>query len=67
MWQSAGPPILVKRVEAAQLLGISVTELDRLRYSGRLMAKKQGRRVLFPTTELERYAESLPWEADLRT
>lgn len=30
------------------------------------MAKKNGSKVLFPIAELERYAESLPWEENLR-
>ncbi|MCV7060280.1 helix-turn-helix domain-containing protein [Mycolicibacterium vaccae] len=58
--------LLVTRAEAARILSISVPEIDNLRRAGRLLAKKHGARVLFPMVELERYAESLPWEVDLR-
>ncbi|WP_225507956.1 helix-turn-helix domain-containing protein [Mycobacteroides abscessus] len=56
---------MVSRNEAARILSLSVPEVDRLRYSGRLMAKKHGSRVLFPLFELERFVDSLPWEVDL--
>jgi excisionase family DNA binding protein len=58
--------LLVTRPEAARILSISVQEIDNLRRRGRLLAKKHGSKVLFPMAELERYAESLPWEVDLR-
>jgi hypothetical protein len=37
-----------------------------LRSAGMLLARKHGSRLLRPLAELERYAESLPWEVDLR-
>lgn len=58
--------LLVTRPEAARILSVSVREIDRLRRAGRLLAKMHGARVVFPLTELERYAESLTWEEDLR-
>ena len=54
-------PLLVRRTEAARLLALSVTEVDDLRRAGKLMAKKLGSKVLIPMSELERYANSLPW------
>lgn len=60
------PPILVTRPEAARLLSLSVPEIDRLRRAGHLRAKRHGSKVLFPIAELERFVETLPWEADLR-
>ncbi|MBU8833827.1 helix-turn-helix domain-containing protein [Mycolicibacterium goodii] len=53
-------PILVSRAEAARLLSISVPEVDRLRRVGDLVARRRGRRVLFPMAELRRYADTLP-------
>ena len=58
------PPLLLTRSEAAEALRVSVEEIDRLRRSGRLFAKKHGRKVLIPMTELTRYVENLPWELD---
>ena len=58
--------LLVTRPEAARILSLSVVEIDRLRRARRLLAKMHGSKVLFPMSELERYAESLPWEVDLR-
>ncbi|GAS88406.1 helix-turn-helix domain-containing protein [Mycolicibacterium brisbanense] len=60
------PPLLVTRPEAARILSLSVREIDRLRLSGKLLAKRHGGKVLFPFAVLERYAESLPWEVDLQ-
>lgn len=60
-------PLLVPRPEAARILSLSEREIDRLRNAGKLMAKKHGSKVLFPMSELKRYAESLPWEVDLHT
>lgn len=57
--------LLVTRPEAARILGLSLREVDNLRASGRLMAKRHGSKVLFPRTELERFANDLPWEVDL--
>jgi Helix-turn-helix domain len=58
--------LLVPRPEPARILSLSVPEIDNLRRAGRLLAKRHGARVRFPMAELERYAESLPWEVDLR-
>lgn len=56
--------VLVTRPEAARILSLSLREVDNLRQSGRLMAKKHGAKVLFPVKELERFANDLPWEVD---
>jgi hypothetical protein len=40
--------ILVSRPEAAGLLSLSVTEIDRLRRAGHIIAKRHGRKVLDP-------------------
>jgi hypothetical protein len=53
--------LLVSRADAARILALSVGEVDRLRRAGKLLAKKHGSRVLFPMSELRRYADSLPW------
>lgn len=53
--------LLVSRADAARILALSVGEVDRLRRSGKLLAKKHGSRVLFPVSELQQYADSLPW------
>ena len=52
--------ITVGRGEAAQLLGISVTELDDARRRGDLASRKLGKRVLIEVEELVRFARSLP-------
>lgn len=57
--------LLVTRPEAARILSLSVAEIDNLRRSGRLLAKKYGAKVLFPMSELEKFASRLPWELDL--
>ncbi|UVF61217.1 excise [Mycobacterium phage DuncansLeg] len=57
-------PLMVTRQDAARLLGLSLREVDNLRASGRLMAKKHGSKVLFPRAELERFVNDLPWEID---
>lgn len=53
-------PLFVTRGDAARLLSLSTVELDKLRASGRIVARRYGRRVLFPIDELRRFAESLP-------
>lgn len=58
------PPLLVTRSEAARFLSLSVPEIDNLRRAGRLLAKRHGKKVLFPVAELERFVQMLPWEAD---
>ncbi|AXH46886.1 HTH DNA binding protein [Mycobacterium phage Aminay] len=52
--------ILVGREDAARLLSLSVPEIDNLRRAGHLIARKHGRKVLFPLDELRRWAASLP-------
>jgi hypothetical protein len=50
-------PLLVNRWVDARLLCVSTRELDRLRASGRIVAR---RRVLISIDELGRFAGSLP-------
>lgn len=56
------PKLLATRPEAADMLGLSVDAIDDLRRAGRLLAKRHGRKILIPVSEVERYAESLPWD-----
>ncbi|MGH3956436.1 MAG: hypothetical protein ACRDTI_20620 [Mycobacterium sp.] len=53
-------PILYSREGAAAKLSISVPELDKLRAARKIVARKQGRKVLFHIDELHRYARTLP-------
>jgi hypothetical protein len=53
-------PLLVNREDAARLLCVSTRELDRLRASGRIVARRHGRRILISIDELRRFAGSLP-------
>lgn len=53
-------PILYTREGAAAKLSISVPELDKLRAARKIVARKQGRKVLFHIDELNRYAQALP-------
>lgn len=53
-------PIAVTRHQAAQMLGISVTDIDDERRAGRLIARKHGRKVLIPVAELRRWVGALP-------
>lgn len=53
-------PIFVTREDAARMLCLSVVELDNLRRAGYVVARKYGRKVLFPLDELRRYAKTLP-------
>ena len=48
---------LVSREEAAQLLSISVREIDYLLATRRLPFRKIGGRVLIPVAELRKYAQ----------
>ena len=58
---SQNPELLaVSRNQAAEMLGISVTEIDDERRAGRLLARKHGRKVLIPVTELRRWVDALP-------
>lgn len=53
-------PLAVTRQQAAQMLNISVTEIDDERRAGRLVARKHGRKVLIPMAELQRWVDALP-------
>lgn len=53
-------PLALTRQQAAEMLGISVTEIDDERRAGRLVARKHGRKVLLPVTELRRWLDALP-------
>jgi hypothetical protein len=53
-------PLFVTREDAARILCLSVVELDRLRASSKIVARRYGRKVLFPIDELRRFAASLP-------
>jgi excisionase family DNA binding protein len=55
--------IFVSREVAAQSLSISVPNLDRLVLAGRLQAVKLGRRVLFSTDVLHKFARQLAKES----
>ncbi|GLE59579.1 hypothetical protein NJBCHELONAE_48920 [Mycobacteroides chelonae] len=57
---SSNGPILYTREGAASKLAISPKELDRLRAARKIVARKQGRLVLFHIDELNRYAQALP-------
>lgn len=57
-----GDVLLVPQNDAARMLGITVREVYELRRSRQLVARKHGRKVLIPVTELRRYADSLPVE-----
>ncbi|ARQ95484.1 HTH DNA binding protein [Mycobacterium phage Shandong1] len=53
-------PLFLTRAEAAEVLRICEKEVDRLRAKGQIVARRCGRRVLFPLDELRRFAASLP-------
>lgn len=53
-------PLFVTRENAARMLCLSVVEVDNLRRAGHVVARKYGRKVLFPVEELRRYAKTLP-------
>ena len=53
-------PLAVTRHQAAQMVNISVTEIDDERRAGRLVARKHGRKVLIEVSELRRWVEALP-------
>ncbi|SHT54749.1 DNA binding domain, excisionase family [Mycobacteroides abscessus subsp. abscessus] len=53
--------LLVTRQEAAEALSLSLREVDEARRAGKLLAKKYGSKVLIPWSEVEQFAESLPW------
>lgn len=45
------------RVEAAEALGLSVSTIDVLVGRGMLRVRRQGKRVLIPQEEIERFAK----------
>lgn len=49
-------PLLVSKKESARALGISVRTLENRIALGELQARKIGRRVLIPRSELEKFA-----------
>jgi excisionase family DNA binding protein len=51
------PPILVDRVRAASLLGISVRSLDQLIRTNRITVKRVGRRTLVPYDALVQFGQ----------
>lgn len=53
---SPNEKILVSRIEAAQLLSISVRGIDYLVATKRLPCRKIGSRVLIPVTDIRKYA-----------
>jgi excisionase family DNA binding protein len=51
---------LYSREDAAEYLGKSTRDLDRLIAAGTILAKKDGRRTRIDVAELDRYIERLP-------
>lgn len=49
------PPLTVSRTEAADLLGVSVKQIDRLTAAGRLPSVKVGRRRLIARESIESF------------
>lgn len=50
-------PLAVSRVEAAQMLGVSLATLERYIKKNKIPAFRLGRRVLIPRGELEKIIE----------
>jgi excisionase family DNA binding protein len=50
--------LLYSRKQAAEELSLSVSTIDQLILSKQLAYKRQGRRVLIPRTEIERFARA---------
>lgn len=57
-------PVLVPRRQAAEMLGLGLTEFDELRRAGRIFVRKYGRKVLVPMEEIRKCAETIPWDED---
>ena len=51
--------ILIGRLDAAELLSVSVRTIDHLVSAGKLRPKRCGSRVLFARSELETFARKL--------
>jgi excisionase family DNA binding protein len=48
--------VLLSKNEASQVLNLSLRTIDNLIARGELMVRRVGRRVLIPTTELQKFA-----------
>jgi excisionase family DNA binding protein len=59
--------LALRRKEAARVLGLSVTTIDRAIKRRDLIAKKYGSRVLVPRSEVERYLARLKGTAPERS
>ncbi|SKT46704.1 helix-turn-helix domain-containing protein [Mycobacteroides abscessus] len=55
-------PVLVPRLQAAEMIGLSPREFDDVRRAGKIFTKQYGRKILVPMDELKKFAESLPWD-----
>lgn len=58
--QNIAPRAYYSKREAAFLLGMSITTLDRKRVSGELIGVRNGRKIFFLGKELIQYWQSLP-------
>jgi excisionase family DNA binding protein len=56
--------LLVTREEAAEALRLSLRTVDKLLAAGQILARRVGRRVLIPRTEIERFARGTTGAAD---
>lgn len=52
------PPLLIDRLEAARLLGVSPGTIDNLRNRGELPSLKLGARRLFDVADLHRFIDA---------
>lgn len=52
------PPLLIDRLEAARLLGVSPGTIDNLRNRGELPSLKIGARRLFDVADIHRFIEA---------
>lgn len=52
------------KAEAAHVLSISQSTLDRLRADGKIIGRRDGGRVFFDHDELQSYAKSCPPEGE---
>ena len=53
--EAATEPIAVSKLEAAQMLGVSLRTIERLIALKELQVRRLGRRVLIPRTSLENF------------
>ena len=58
--RTVSAPLAVRRQEAARMLGLSITTVDRAIKRGDLRVKRYGTRVMVPTIELQRWANTPP-------